>query len=133
MVHVLAMGEVMKLFFLCSLMLAFSAHAAEDVNDPFSNATMSEAKVKAMQRQVDPAIYKAVVDALKIDVQPVLHYQSIPAYSSINSTIMMAAFIEAKVPDCLHSEGLKRQPTFLLTGYVALPFIAVAKLRGKCI
>ena len=47
-----------------------------------------------------------------------------------------AAMNEAAVPDCLHSDGLKRQPTgfgpLMLTGFYALPFIAVAKLRGKC-
>jgi len=39
---------------------------------------------------------------------------------------------EASVPDCLHSDGLKRQPTFFVTGLLALPFVAVAKVRGKC-
>ncbi|WP_036168896.1 hypothetical protein [Massilia sp. 9096] len=39
---------------------------------------------------------------------------------------------DATVPDCLHSEGLKRQPTFFLSGWLALPFVAVAKVRGKC-
>ena len=51
-------------------------------------------------------------------------------------TAWRAAMDEAAVPDCLHSEGLKRQPTgfgpLALTGFYALPFIAVAKLRGKC-
>lgn len=41
-------------------------------------------------------------------------------------------FSEARVPDCLHSDGLKRQPTFFLQGLLALPFIVVAKVRGKC-
>ena len=41
-------------------------------------------------------------------------------------------FHEAKVPDCLHPDGLKRQPTFFLGGLLALPFVAVAKMRGKC-
>lgn len=41
-------------------------------------------------------------------------------------------FSEAKVPDCLHADGLKRQPTFFLSGLLALPFVAVAKIRGKC-
>ena len=45
-------------------------------------------------------------------------------------------FDEARVPDCLHSEGLKRQPTsigpFGVGGLLALPFVAIAKLRGKC-
>jgi len=39
---------------------------------------------------------------------------------------------EATVPDCLHADGLKRQPTFFLSGLLALPFIAVGKVRGKC-
>lgn len=39
---------------------------------------------------------------------------------------------DATVPDCLHADGLKRQPTFFLGGLLALPFIAVAKVRGKC-
>lgn len=42
-------------------------------------------------------------------------------------------FKEAKVPYCLHGDGLKRQPTFFLTGYVALPFIFVARARSKCL
>ncbi|MDN2674885.1 hypothetical protein OX459_26150 [Janthinobacterium sp. SUN026] len=47
-----------------------------------------------------------------------------------------AAFAEAKVPDCLHADGLKRQPTGIgplaIGGVYALPFVAIAKLRGKC-
>ncbi|MES3022274.1 MAG: hypothetical protein V4857_11905 [Pseudomonadota bacterium] len=43
---------------------------------------------------------------------------------------------DAKVPHCLHSEGLKRQPTgigpFGVSGYAALPFVLVAAARGKC-
>jgi hypothetical protein len=41
-------------------------------------------------------------------------------------------FSDAKLPDCLHSEGLKYQPTFFLGGVLALPFIVVAAARGKC-
>ena len=47
-----------------------------------------------------------------------------------------AAFSEAKVPDCLHPDGLKRQPTNIgpvgVVGMYALPFVAIARLRGKC-
>ncbi|HZV67675.1 MAG TPA: hypothetical protein VFG03_22545 [Telluria sp.] len=46
------------------------------------------------------------------------------------------AFGDARVPDCLHSDGLKLQPTGIgpvaLGGLLALPFVGVAKLRGKC-
>lgn len=41
-------------------------------------------------------------------------------------------FSEARVPDCLHPDALKRQPTFFLSGVYALPFVLVAALRGKC-
>ena len=47
-----------------------------------------------------------------------------------------AAFAEARVPDCLHPDGLKRQPTSIgpigVVGLYALPLVVVAKLRGKC-
>ncbi len=42
------------------------------------------------------------------------------------------AFAESKVPGCLQPDGLKRQPTFIFGGLLALPFIAVAAIRGKC-
>lgn len=41
-------------------------------------------------------------------------------------------FDDAKVPGCLQHDGLKRQPTFIFSGLLALPFIAVAAIRGKC-
>ncbi len=41
-------------------------------------------------------------------------------------------FDEAKVPGCLGPGGLKRQPTFIFGGLLALPFVAVAAIRGKC-
>jgi len=48
-----------------------------------------------------------------------------------------AAFTEAKVPDCLHKDGLKRQPPrilfFAFQGVLAFPFVALAKVRGKCL
>ncbi|UVW29024.1 hypothetical protein [Massilia sp. H6] len=47
-----------------------------------------------------------------------------------------AAFSEARVPNCLHKDGLKRQPPkigfFFFQGVLALPFVALAKVRGKC-
>lgn len=41
-------------------------------------------------------------------------------------------FDDAKVPGCLGPDGLKRQPTFIFGGLLALPFLAVAAIRGKC-
>lgn len=46
-------------------------------------------------------------------------------------------FAEAKVPDCLHGDALKRQPARILfvnfQGVYAVPFVILAKFRGKCI
>jgi len=43
---------------------------------------------------------------------------------------------EAEVPYCLHQDGLKRQPTSIgpigVSGLLALPFVPIAALRGKC-
>ncbi len=41
-------------------------------------------------------------------------------------------FADAKVPGCFKADGLKRQSTFIFKGLLALPFIAVAAVRGKC-
>jgi len=46
-------------------------------------------------------------------------------------------FSEAKVPDCLHADALKRQPPRIgpiaFKGLYALPFVVLAKVRGKCL
>jgi len=41
-------------------------------------------------------------------------------------------FADSKVPGCLRPDGLKRQSTLIFSGLLALPFVAVAALRGKC-
>jgi hypothetical protein len=47
-----------------------------------------------------------------------------------------AEFHEARVPDCLHPDGLKRQPPAIgfigFSGLLAAPFVVLAKIRGKC-
>jgi hypothetical protein len=47
-----------------------------------------------------------------------------------------AEFREARVPDCLHPDGLKRQPPVIgfigFGGWLAAPFVVLAKIRGKC-
>lgn len=49
-----------------------------------------------------------------------------------DADILSAAFDQARIPGCLHADGLKFQPTYIFFGLLALPFVAVAKLRGKC-
>jgi hypothetical protein len=38
---------------------------------------------------------------------------------------------EARIPDCLHGDALKFQPT-LFGGLLGIPFVVAAALRGKC-
>jgi hypothetical protein len=124
----------MRVCFAIFLMAVMSAACAGDEKkDVYLDAVAPPADAKAMEGRVDPVVRKAIADALAAEVPPQSLPQSAPALSTVKSDIMTAAFIEAKVPDCLHSEGLKRQPTFIFTGYLALPFIPIAKLRGKCI
>jgi hypothetical protein len=110
--------------------LSVAALAGEAKKDPYLDAAVD---VKSLQGATDPVVRKAIADVLAAEAPSLPTYQSVPAFSVVKSDVMTAAFIEAKVPDCLHSEGLKRQPTFIFTGYLALPFIPIAKLRGKCI
>lgn len=46
------------------------------------------------------------------------------------------AMDEARVPSCLHPDALKHQPPKIgpvaLGGFLVLPFLAAAVLRGKC-
>ncbi|MYN18197.1 hypothetical protein GTP81_15705 [Rugamonas sp. FT107W] len=116
-----------------SLLIAPGAWAADAKKDAYLDAVVAPADAKAMEARVDPAMRKAIAEALAAEVPAQSLPRAAPVFGSASSDIMTAAFNEAKVPDCLHSEGLKRQPTFFLGGFLALPFIPIAKLRGKCI
>jgi hypothetical protein len=62
-----------------------------------------------------------------------------PSASTLRATTeqkMTRAFDEAQLPLCLHSDGLRNQPTSIgpigVAGLFALPFVAVAAARGVC-
>ena len=120
----------MRALLLLLSVLSVPAFAGEADKDAYLDAPLD---AKSLQGRVDPAVSKAIAEVLAAEAQPLPTYTTSFAFSAPKSDVMTAAFIEAKVPDCLHSEGLKRQPTFFLSGYLALPFIPIAKLRGKCI
>ena len=112
--------------------LSAGAQAQETKKDPYLDAAASGQQLKALQEHTDPAVKKVVAVALAAEPTQLPLLQSVPEFSAAKSDIMTAAFNEAKVPDCLHSDGLKRQPTFFLMGYLALPFIPIDALRGVC-
>jgi len=80
----------------------------------------------------DDVIRKAVKETLDTTWENPRRYEN-DTMSATPYETFGRDFSEAKVPDCLHADGLKRQPTFFLSGLFALPFVAVAKIRGKCI
>ncbi|MBA5688327.1 hypothetical protein [Rugamonas apoptosis] len=71
-------------------------------------------------------------DVANKQMQPGVAPGGVVYRGSAEADVLSSAFNEARIPDCLHSDGLKFQPTLIFAGLLALPFVAVAKLRGKC-
>jgi hypothetical protein len=89
----------------------------------------SDAPLRA--RLTDEAIRDAVKQTLANEKQeavvaPGKAFSADPRYQQFGREMS-----EAKIPDCLHGDALKFQPTFL-GGLLAIPFWALAAMRGKC-
>ena len=87
----------------------------------------------------DGAIKRAVRDVLaedKASAKPAPSGAVLGAERSSELRRFDVLMDDAFRPDCWHKDGLKRQPTgwgpIQFSGYAALPFIAVAALRGVC-
>lgn len=132
----------MRHFAICLLCLSLAARAepAPVVQSELLPATQPAAQAATTPQQPgatlrsrisDETIRKAVKETLDTTWENPRRYEN----DTITATPYESfgrEFSEARVPDCLHPDGLKRQPTFFLSGLFALPFVAVAKLRGKC-
>ena len=120
-----------------SLILCAAAQAQAQEQAPKKDAYLdapTAAEFKALQGRVDPVAQKAVADTLAADPAPAQTpvQAGVVALNPVRQDVMTTAFNEAQVPDCLHADGLKRQPTFFLKGILQLPFIPIAYLRGVC-
>ena len=129
----------MRQLAVCLLCLAVSARAeppaeplAPSAPAPASEAQLPKPVSTLRSRISDESIRKAVKETIADTWENPRRHEndtiSATAYETFGRD-----FSEAKVPDCLHADGLKRQPTFFLSGLLALPFVAVARIRGKCI
>ncbi|NYE59270.1 hypothetical protein FHW58_000422 [Duganella sp. 1224] len=121
---------------LLAVLCSAAAGAQERGQDAYLDAQPAPPAASALRDRVESAVKKAVAESIAAEPAPSpLAQQRLDAQAfsaARTDAIMTAAFNDAKVPDCLHADGLKRQPTFFLGGYLALPFIAVAALRGVC-
>jgi hypothetical protein len=87
-------------------------------------------------RLTDKAIQQAVREALaETKENPRRHEADV--LSADKYQRFSDEFHEAKVPYCMHPDGLKRQPTNIgpinFVGLYAVPFVFLAKMRGKCL
>jgi hypothetical protein len=89
------------------------------------------------QRIDRQAIAQAIKQAAAADdavLEKRIH--TIDSYRAGRYEAFGAAFAEARVPDCLHGDALKRQPPVIgfigVTGQAQWLFVLLAKLRGKC-
>jgi hypothetical protein len=96
-----------------------------------SPAALTQPVTPLLPKLTDKVIREAVRETLAEPAENPRRYEA-DTIRGNSYTAFAQQVNDARVPDCLHSDGLKRQPTFFLGGLLALPFIAVAKLRGKC-
>lgn len=106
------------------------AQLLEAPSDTAPGPTLTQAMIREAVRAV------LAQDAQERDALPQPAMQQVTIRADRKYEQFAAAFAEAKVPDCLHPDGLKRQPTNIgplsVVGIYAFPLVAVAKLRGKC-
>ena len=123
----------MRPILLCVLCLSFAAHA-EPVAEVSSKSAQKEPGTAhlPLRARLDRDAIRAAVTATPVERDPYPRRHEADTVSVKPVEKFSKDFADARLPDCLHSEGLKNQPTFFMTGELALPFILVAKLRGVC-
>ncbi|MBD8530236.1 MULTISPECIES: hypothetical protein [unclassified Massilia] len=125
----------MRLFLLCVLALPLQANAAPSaVTPPALAAANAEEKATRLplRARLDKDVIRAALKDLPAEPAPDGRRFGAATPSPTPGKQFATDFANARLPDCLHADGLKHQPTFFLGGVLALPFIAVAKLRGVC-
>jgi hypothetical protein len=120
----------MRPLLFCVVCLSSAAYAQVPAPIPPSVAATSPSS--SLRARLDKETIRAAIAATPADEKTTPRREETGALSGSAYQGFAKDFAEARLPDCLHSEGLKNQPTFFLGGFLALPFIAVAKVRGVC-
>ena len=122
----------MRPLLLCVLCLSSAVRAQAPAPTPPAVAVAPSPPSSSLRARLDKETIRAAIAATPADEKPPPGREETGALSGSAYQGFARDFAEARLPDCLHSEGLKNQPTFFLGGFLALPFIAVAKVRGVC-
>ena len=115
----------MRSLLFCVLSLSLLAHAAPEVPP-------APGEKPPLRARLDKETIRAAIAAVPPEKEPAQGRTESGALSGTAYEKFSKDFAGARLPDCLHADGLKNQPTFFLSGVLALPFIAVAKVRGVC-
>lgn len=90
----------------------------------------------ALPRLTDAAIAQAVREVLDENPENPRRHEA-DTIRANKYQVFAEQFSEAKVPDCLHPDALKRQPPRIgpigFQYLYAVPFVVLAKARGKCL
>lgn len=131
----------MRPILLCVLSLSLPVHADPVTRTPappqapIAGPSMTDparAAALPLRARLDKEAIRTAIAALPEEKHSDPRRRETDTLSATSYQSFSKDFANARLPDCLHSEGLKNQPTFFLSGFIALPFIAVAKLRGVC-
>jgi hypothetical protein len=85
-----------------------------------------------LRLRLDKETIRASIGETVAEAEPVARRHEADTLTTSAGQRFATQFANARLPDCLHADGLRNQPTFFLSGFLALPFIAVAKVRGVC-
>ncbi|GAB3443703.1 hypothetical protein NX773_03720 [Massilia solisilvae] len=116
----------MRAFVAASLILALTATTARAQAPATAPAPLPPLRAKL----TDEAIRQAVQQTLAEDKKGQQLARE-GAYGGEKVENFSRQFSESKIPDCLHADALKFQPTFF-GGLLAIPFWVAAAVRGKC-
>lgn len=121
---------------LTTLLAAHTLASAAAQKDAVSELTPPTQAAPAL---TDDVIRKAVRETVAETPSPpplAIHPQAGAFRANSVEARMSAAFEQAKVPDCLHSDALKLQPAHIgpvnVVGPYSLPWVIAAVVRGKC-
>lgn len=125
----------MRPLLFCVLSLPLLAHAAPEAAAPAQPEAAAPAAKLPLQpplrHRLDKDTIRVAIAAAPADTERTRRRDG-QILSATPYEGFARDFAGARLPDCLHADGLRNQPTFFLNGVLALPFIAVAKLRGVC-